>query len=146
MNFSSGAQRIVAIICAFLSVTMFAGACQAGATRPIQRTISDQYRSTGAGSYECQGDVQKVASDLAAKQRPQARQFDPKTGTEYLRYRDRIVTVAKGGGTGCVIHVENLDRYHSGGLIWLGPGFGPSSPSGSSGGSSGSGGAGNGVK
>lgn len=146
MNFGPRAQRILAIIFSFFSILMFAGACQAGAQRSIQNTISGQYRSLGGGSYECRGDVQKVASDIAAKQRPQARQFDPKTGTEYLRYRDRIVTVAKGGSTGCVIHIENLDRYHSGGLIWLGPGFGPSSPSGSSGGSSGSGGAGSGVK
>ncbi|MDU0478982.1 DUF4247 domain-containing protein [Staphylococcus chromogenes] len=139
-------RRIIAAVCGVLSLFFFMASCQVGAKPKIQHTISDTYPHAGAGSYTCEGDVQKVASDIAAKQRPQARQFDSASGTEYLRYRDRIVSVSKAGPTGCMIHVENLDRYHDGGLIWLGPGFGPSAPSGSSGGSSGSGGSGSGVK
>lgn len=126
---------------AFISVFCLCAALIIGPT-PRAGT----YSNAKYGKYECQGDVQKVADDIVAKDKPLARQFDPKTGTEYLKYRNRLVTVSKAGPTGCQIGVENLDRVHGGGLIWLGPGFSPGSPSGSSGGSSGSGGSGSGVK
>ncbi|MEJ5998869.1 DUF4247 domain-containing protein [Corynebacterium sp. H130] len=133
-------RRIIGGFFAFLAVFSLMGACMIGPTN------SGRYSNANYGTYPCEGDIQKVASDIAAKDRPQARQFDPKTGTEYLRYRKRLVTVSKSGPTGCEIKVENLDRVSGGGLIWLGPGFSPGSPSGSSGGSSGSGGSGTGVK
>lgn len=125
----------------FLALLSFAGALLIG-----PHGKSGTYSNASYGNYECQGDPQQVANDIAAKDKPQARQFDPETGTEYLKYRNRLVTVYKAGPTGCRITVEDLDRVHGGGLIWLGPGFSPGSPSGSSGGSSGSGGSGTGVK
>ncbi|MEJ5927680.1 DUF4247 domain-containing protein [Corynebacterium sp. H128] len=103
-------------------------------------------RYTAMGTHACEGDIQQVASEIAKNDKPQARQFDPKTGTEYLRYRNRLVSVSKAGPSNCQIRVESLDRVNDGGFIWLGPGFSPGSPSGSSGGSSGSGGSGTGVK
>ncbi|QGU01246.1 hypothetical protein CKALI_01735 [Corynebacterium kalinowskii] len=134
-------RRILGGFFVFLSVFSLIGALVIGPTPK-----SGTYSNARYGQYECQGDPQKVANEIAAKDKPQARQFDPKTGTEYLKYRKRLVSVSKEGPTGCRITVENLDRVNGGGLIWLGPGFSPGSPSGSSGGSSGSGGSGTGVK
>lgn len=134
-------RRLLGGFFAFLSVFSLCAALIIG-----PHGQQGSYSRAKYGTYECQGTVQQVANDIAAKDRPQARQFDSKTGTEYLKYSKRLVTVSKQGPTNCRITVENLDRVHSGGLIWLGPGFSPGSPSGSSGGSSGSGGSGSGVK
>lgn len=90
-------------------------------------------------SGTCQANnVQAEANRLAAEHKPKARQFDPATGTEYLRYRKQIVKVEPTGPQNCSVRVENLDHFHDGTYIFLGPGFSPSSPSRSSGGSSGS--------
>lgn len=60
------------------------------------------------------------------------------TDTEYLRYRNNIVTVGPDGTYPCIIRVENLSAgYNHGAYVFLGPGFTPGSPSGGSGGSPG---------
>ncbi|MFV8381635.1 DUF4247 domain-containing protein [Corynebacterium hindlerae] len=136
---SSRMKRKLGALFLVIAVVSFAAALIVG-TSPKPNTYS-RY-----GTYSCEGNVQQVADQIAAEDRPQARQFDPKTGTEYLKYRKRVVTVYQAGPTNCEIRVEDLRRYNDGTFVWLGPGFTPSSPSHSSGGSSGSGGSGSGVK
>ncbi|MCX2163462.1 MULTISPECIES: DUF4247 domain-containing protein [Corynebacterium] len=126
---------ILAIIGAVIAFVLFLGA----AKNP-QNYIRDNYQSAGSNTYRCTGDAKKTADQIAAATNPKARATDSATGEHYLRYSNKIVRVSQQGPTGCLITVESDSRYRSGGFIYLGPGFNPSSPSGSSGGSSGSGG------
>ncbi|WP_295646443.1 DUF4247 domain-containing protein [uncultured Corynebacterium sp.] len=100
--------------------------------------IPENYQSVGNNVYRCEGRPADVADRIAEATNPKAQAEDPKTGEHFLRYRDRIVRVTNHGPTRCEIRIESDSAYRSGGFIYLGPGFNPSSPRGSSGGSSGS--------
>ncbi|MDN5760551.1 MAG: DUF4247 domain-containing protein [Tomitella sp.] len=127
----AGVLAVGGVLCFILGVAAFP---------KIDSHIADNYQkmqSTSRGAdYECQGDPQKVADDLAGYRKPQARKSDK--GTEYMRYDDDIVTVGPSAGSPCTIHVEGLDAgYRGGAFIFLGPGFFPGAPAGGAGGSGG---------
>jgi hypothetical protein len=106
--------------------------------KTIASYLGDNYQSAGSGRYACTGSPDDVADDISDDQAPTARTSDDKTGTEYLRYDDSIVSVGKYGNQKCSIHLEGLnDGYNQGHYTYLGPGFFPGSPASSSGGASG---------
>ncbi len=129
--------NIIGVTALVLAICCTCGAI--GTASSVEDRLAKNYPSAGPATYTCTGTVQATANDIAAQNPPLARQFDSATGTEYLRYKRRIVTVFSEGTTPCRIKVEDLDRFNNGTLVYLGPGFTPSSPSSSSGGSSGSG-------
>jgi hypothetical protein len=93
-------------------------------------------RDADGARYVCNDSPRLVANEIAQFEEPEAQASD--RGTEYLRYKDDIVTVGPDGGRACSIRVEDTDaRYNHGGFIFLGPGFTPGSPSGGAGGSPG---------
>lgn len=98
----------------------------------LMSPVSANNIKTGA----CEGDYNVVANDIIKKNKPEAHAKDK--GVHYMKYSNAIITVSQKGDTNCFVAKENLSRYRSGGFIYLGPGFRPSSPSSSSGGSSGS--------
>ena len=142
---NSGRWRLLGIVLVLVSAAsvgltfVTAAAGFANASNP-ESYVSKNYTRKSGNTYECKsGDsVQKTASDIANKVKPMARQFDSASGSEYLRYDKRLIVVSNNNGK-CQIEVEDLHRYNNGSLIFLGPGFSPSSPRDSSGGSSGSG-------
>jgi hypothetical protein len=127
---------IIAIILAIIFSALAVGTASGG----VEEHVRNNYSRISSGTYSCTGTVQDTANEIAKHDPPIARQFDSATGTEYLRYKRRVVSVAQSGSTNCTITIENLDRFNNGAFIFLGPGFTPSAPSRSSGGSSGSGG------
>ena len=134
---NSGRWRLLGIVLVLVSAAsvgltfVTAAAGFANASNP-ESYVSKNYEGKSGDS------VQKTASDIANKIKPMARQFDSASGSEYLRYDKRLIVVSNNNGK-CQIEVEDLHRYNNGSLIFLGPGFSPSSPRDSSGGSSGSG-------
>ena len=124
---------VFAIIGALISFAVFVGM-----SRTPNHYVRNHYKSVGNGVYQCEGDPKEVADRIADKTSPKAQAADPKTGEQFLRYHDKIVRVSNRGPTRCEIRVESDSTYRSGGFVYLGPGFSPSSPHGSSGGSSGS--------
>ena len=132
---------VVLIVAGLASVVLCAVAFGAGVKQGtgVNAALNKDFTRVSRDHYECKGTVQETANQIAAKKTPAARQFDSATGTEYLRYNKEIVTVSTDSSGKCQVRVEDLRRFNNGSLIYLGPGFSPSSPRNSSGGSSGSG-------
>lgn len=126
---------VLAIIGAVISLAIFAGMSEGP-----ESYIRKNFKSVGTNTYRCEGDPKAVADQIAKNVRPKARATDSQTGEHFMRYSDKIVRVSGRGPTKCEIRMESDRHYRSGGFIYLGPGFNPSSPRGSSSGSSGSGG------
>ncbi|CKP56383.1 Conserved membrane protein of uncharacterised function [Mycobacterium tuberculosis] len=108
--------------------------------RDVGSYIASHYRQesrdVNGTRYLCTGSPKQVATTLVKYQTPAARASH--TDTEYLRYRNNVVTVGPDGTYPCIIRVENLSAgYNHGAYVFLGPGFTPGSPSGGSGGSPG---------
>ena len=108
--------------------------------KDVRTYVSDHYREyshdVNGTRYACDGSPAQVASTLAGYQHPAAQAAN--AGTEYLRYKNEIVTVGPDGGRPCSIRVEDLAAgYNHGAFIFLGPGFYPGAPRSGSGGSSG---------
>lgn len=136
---SAGKWNSIGIISLVLAL-IFSALAVGTASGGVEDHLRKNYNRVSSGTYSCTKTVQDTANDIAKQDPPIARQFDSATGTEYLRYNRRIVSVSATGSTNCTIKIENLDRFNNGTFVYLGPGFTPSAPSNSSGGSSGSGG------
>lgn len=100
--------------------------------RDVGSYIASHYRQesrdVNGTRYLCTGSPKQVATTLVKYQTPAARASH--TDTEYLRYRNNIVTVGPDGTYPCIIRVENLSAgYNHGAYVFLGPGFTPGSPS-----------------
>lgn len=128
----SGILAVAGLLCLLLGVSL-----QNGDIRDHVAANYDRYGGDTDGTdYTCSGAPAAVADELAAAVPPEARTTD--RGVSYLRYDDEIVIVGPDGTRPCTVRVEELGaRYHSGGFIFLGPGFFPGAPSGGSGGSPG---------
>lgn len=78
--------------------------------RDVGSYIASHYRQesrdVNGTRYLCTGSPKQVATTLVKYQTPAARASH--TDTEYLRYRNNIVTVGPDGTYPCIIRVENL--------------------------------------
>ncbi|MCZ9309745.1 DUF4247 domain-containing protein [Corynebacterium uberis] len=131
---SSRGNYVLALLLALLAVLFLMIGCGSGSGDRQQERSADQVTGQCTHPESAEASADDVEQRLGT---PQARATDDATGDIYLRYSRFIIRVHAAGGT-CQVTKEDLGRVHNGGLIFLGPGFSPSSPSGSSGGSSGS--------
>jgi putative transposase len=120
-------------------LAVIAGLVAAG-SGDVSSRLDQNFVASSATTYQCAGTPKETADKIEEEVgRAQARATDPADGTEYLRYRRNLISVAEDATGSCSIRVEDLGRVNNGAFIFLGTGFGPGSPSSSSGGSSGSG-------
>ena len=127
---------IIALVAGLCAVLL--GAFLLGAALDAVRHVRETYTPVAGASdtYECKGDRDATVRDITDHKRPDARA--DRQGTEYLRYGNDMIFVGPSGGTACRVQLDQNSRVlRSGGFVFLGGAFGPSSPAGSSGGSSG---------
>lgn len=83
--------------------------------RDVGSYIASHYRQesrdVNGTRYLCTGSPKQVATTLVKYQTPAARASH--TDTEYLRYRNNIVTVGPDGTYPCIIRVENLSAGYN---------------------------------
>lgn len=103
--------------------------------------IDKQYQQTSSSStyaertWTC-GDQDPIEVGRKLRDQLNPNAYAEDRGNAYLRKGDSMYVVT---GPPCRIELEKKSgRYSSGGFVYLGPGFSPSSPSGGSGGSAGS--------
>ncbi|EOM77815.1 DUF4247 domain-containing protein [Rhodococcus rhodnii] len=121
-------MRRIGVVALVVAASVSLAACSGGPRGFIERQYSLDSTSGDVTTYSSRDPVGTTVTDIVGEEEPSARTADG--GSEYLRYRDDIVTVSPAAGGGSSIRVEDIDgTYRSGGFAYLGPGFTPGSPS-----------------
>lgn len=127
---------VIALVAGVCAVVL--GLVLAGSGADAVRYVRENYTPVAgaAQTYECRGDRVATVRDISDHERPDASSLHEEN--EYLRYGDDVIVVGRSGALPCRVQLDvNSRTLRSGGFIFLGGAFGPSSPARSSGGSSG---------